>query len=151
MDVFCEKCGKLTSVNDRYGFAEGFRFENFGQWFDWQKTVMEKEILADPDYFMSARVELRLPGNGSTLTRSGGYGVCTLDRSGLTYRGTRDGEDYEVHFALARIYRLLFGAGENFEVYNGTEILYFVPEEKRAAVDWYLASMILYDEAAANS
>jgi len=151
MDISCEKCGKLTSINDRYGFAEGFRFENFSQWFDWQKTVMEKEILADPDYSMSTQVELRLPGNGSTLTRNGGYGVCTLDRSGLTYRGTRDGADYEVHFTLAKIYRLLFGAGENFEVYNGTEILYFVPEEKRAAVDWYLASMILYDEAVANS
>ena len=25
-------------------------------------------------------------------------------------------------------------------------ILYFVPEEKRSAVDWYMASMILHDE-----
>ena len=38
---------------------------------------------------------------------------------------------------------------ENFEIYDGTEILYFVPAEKRLAVDWYMASMILHDEAAA--
>ena len=60
---------------------------------------------------------------------------------------TKDGEPVELQYSLACIYRLLFGAGENFETYNGTEILYFVPEEKRSAVDWYIASMILYDEA----
>jgi hypothetical protein len=43
---------------------------------------------------------------------------------------------------------ILFGAGENFEIYNATEIWYFVPEERRSAVDWYMASMILRDEAA---
>ena len=150
MDIFCENCGKLTSLNDRYGFAEGFRFENFGQWYDWQKAQLEKQILEDPEFSMSAQVELRLPGNGKTLTRSSGHGICTLDRTGLTYRGTRDGEAWETHFSITRIYRLLFGAGENFEIYNGTEILYFVPEEKRSAVDWYLTSMILNDEATAK-
>ena len=46
------------------------------------------------------------------------------------------------------MYRLLFGVGEDFEIYDGTQILYFVPEEKRSAVQWYMASMILHDEAA---
>ena len=35
----------------------------------------------------------------------------------------------------------------NFELYDGAEILFFVPEEKRSAVDWYMASMILHDMA----
>lgn len=146
-EVFCEKCGMRVALNDRYEFMEGFRFGNFGQWYDWQKAQMEAQILADPDFAMSTRVELRLPGRGKSLTRHGGEGICTLDRTGLTYRGTREGEPWEAHFSLKRIYRLLFGAGENFEIYNGTEILYFVPEERRSAVDWYLASMILHDEA----
>jgi hypothetical protein len=79
------------------------------------------------------------------LTRFAGEGVCTLSRDGLKYEGTKDGETVELTFTLERIYRLLFGAGENFEIYNGTEILYFVPNEKRSAVDWYTASKILYD------
>ena len=144
-DIFCENCGKLTSMDRRYRFDRDFLFENFGQWFDWQKTVMKKEILDDPNYILSSPVELRLPGNGNSLTRHGGYGVCTLDRTGLTYTGTRDGEAWESHYSTSRIYRLLFGAGENFEIYNGNEIHFFVPEEKRSAVDWYIASMILYD------
>ena len=114
-------------------------------WYDWQKALLEKEILQDPNYCLSAQVELRLPGTGRGLTRHGGQGVCTLTREGLTYKGTKDGQTVQLHFSLRRIYRLLFGAGENFEIYDGSEILYFVPEEKRSAVVWYLASMILHD------
>jgi hypothetical protein len=42
-------------------------------------------------------------------------------------------------------YRLLFGAGEDFEVYVGETIHYFVPDERRSCVEWYMASAILYD------
>lgn len=145
-DIFCEHCGRLTSIDDRYAFTNDFRFHNFADWYDWQKGLLKQEILADPTYTLTSKVELRLPGDGKTLTRHGGKGVCTLNRDGLTYAGTKDGKQVELTFSLQRIYRLLFGAGENFEVYDGTEILYFVPEDKRSAVDWYMTSMILHDE-----
>jgi hypothetical protein len=147
MDIFCENCGKLTSLNNRYGFAQGFCFENFAQWYDWQKEQMKEQILSDPEFALTSPVELRLPGDGKSLTRSAGRGVCSLDRRGLRYVGTKDGAPFEASFSIERIYRLLFGAGENFEVYNGSQILYFVPDEKRSAVDWYLTSMILNDAA----
>lgn len=146
--VFCEKCGYLTSLDDRYGFTGDFRFQNLSQWYRWQKALLQKEILENPDYELRSAVELRLPSCGRGLTRYGGKGICTLSREGLTYQGTKDGEEVELNFPLSHIYRLLFGAGVNFELYNGTEILFFVPEEKRSAVTWYLASMILYDETA---
>ena len=135
----------LTSLNNRYGFDDGFRFADLTQWYDWQKALLEREIVENEDYRLSSQVELRLRADGSGMTRHGGCGVCTLSRDGLTYTGTRDGETVELHFSLRRIYRLLFGAGINFEIYDGTEIFFFVPEEKRSAVDWYMASMILHD------
>ena len=144
--VLCKNCGELTRLDDRYGFTEGFRFENFAQWYDWQKETLEQKIRGDEDFALRSRVELRLPSCGKGLTRSAGSGVCVLDRSGLRYTGTKDGENVDVFFPLKQVYRLLFGAGENFEIYNGTEIWYFVPEVKQSAVDWYLTSMILYDE-----
>lgn len=146
--VFCEHCGYLTSLNDRYGFDDGFRFADLTQWYDWQTALLAAEIAENENFSLSSKVELRLPGTGNSLTRHGGYGVCTLTRDGLTYIGTKDGETVELHFTLQRIYRLLFGAGVNFEIYDGTQILFFVPEEKRSAVDWYLASRILHDRAA---
>lgn len=145
--ILCEHCGCLTSMNDRYVFDEGFRFENLAQWYDWQKLLLEKEIDDNQDYALSSEVELRLRGNGKELTRHSGFGVCTLNRDGLTYTGTKDGENVELHYSMQQIYRLLFGAGVNFELYDGGEILFFVPKEKRSAVEWYMASMILRDEA----
>ncbi len=144
--IFCEHCGFLSTLDQRYRFADGFQFENPANWYDWQYKMLKSEILQDPEYALVSSVKLRLPSRGRGLTRHGGEGVCTLDRSGLTYRGTKDGESVELHFPLERVYRLLFGAGENFEIYNGSQILYFVPEERRSAVDWYMTSMILYDE-----
>ncbi len=145
-EILCKNCGKLTVLNDRYGFAEGFRFANFAQWYHWQKKELRQKILADKAFALQSKVELRLPSNGNGLTRSAGNGICTLDRTGLRYTGTKDGEEVDIQFPLQQIYRLLFGAGENFEVYSGNQIFYFVPEVKQSAVDWYMTSMILYDE-----
>ena len=146
--VFCEHCGYLTAMDNRYQFDKGFRFSDLRQWYDWQKQLLEQEITQVSTYALFSKVELRLPGDGKGMTRHGGYGICTLSREGLTYSGTKDGENVELHFSIQRVYRLLFGAGENFEIYDGAQILYFVPEEKRSAVDWYMASMILHDMAA---
>jgi len=143
--VCCDHCGYLTRLNDRYGFDEGFPFEDLSQWYGWQLGLLKKQLEEDPAYTLSSPVELRLPGDGKGLTRHGGQGVCTLNREGLTYKGTRDGQTVELRFSLQKIYRLLFGAGENFEIYDGTQILYFVPQERRSAVDWYMTSMLLHD------
>ena len=100
--IFCENCGFLTSLSDRYEFDENFKFENISQWYNWQKSVLENEISKNEDFALISKVELRLPGDGKTLTRHGGYGVCKLDRSGLTYCGTKDGETVELNFSLQR-------------------------------------------------
>ena len=148
--IVCEHCGYLTSVDNRYGFDEGFVYQNLTQWYDWQKELLKKEIADNRGYTLCAVVELRGPGNGNGMTRHAGAGMCHLNREGLLYEGTKDGENVRIFFPITQVYRLLFGAGVNFEIYDGTEIFFFVPEEKRAAVEWYMASMILYDMAEEN-
>ena len=144
--ILCENCGELTIMDDRYGFSEGFPFRNLSQWYDWQGQALAEQIQGDPAFSLSSPVTLRLSStDGRSLTRPAGEGVCTLTAEGLCYKGTKDGENCEIHFPMEKIYRLLFGAGENFESYQGSEIYYFVPQERRSAVDWYQASLILYD------
>lgn len=146
-EVRCEKCGHLTNIDDRYNFSPDFAFKNFRDWYDWQFESLKNEILKNESFALKTSVELRLPSkDGGSMTRHAGNGVCKLDRTGLKYVGTRDGDDWEISFPLEKIYRVLFGAGQNFEVYNDSEILFFVPRELRMAVDWYMASIILYDE-----
>ena len=107
---------------------------------------MRREIECDESYSLTSPVELKMHSeDGRTMLRTAGNGVATLDRTGLTYRGTIDGEEDEKVFPMKEIYRLLFGAGEDFEIYVGRDIYYFVPEEKRSCVHYYIASEILKD------
>ena len=110
--------------------------------------LLEKQIKENSEFALTEEVELRLPSNGKGLTRFGGRGICSLNWEGLTYTGMKDGQQVKLNYPLQKVYRVLFGAGQNFEIDDGTEILYFVPNDKRTAVDWYMASMILYDEKA---
>ncbi len=141
--VTCEKCGLQATLDERYAFVEGKPFKNFVEWYDWQNGEMEKEIAENPEFALESKVVLRHAGTGKKFTRVAGEGVCRLDKEGLTYRGADDGAEIEKHFPLSQIYRLLFGAGEDFEIYEGKEIWYFVPEEKRSCVAWYVASGLL--------
>lgn len=142
--ITCEKCGFTRDVDTRYAFTEPVPFENFSKWYDWQIVEMEKEITENPDYALVSNVTLKHSSkDGKKMLREAGEGVCRLDKTGLTYEGTEDGENVVKHFALADIYRLLFGAGENFEIYEGNEIWYFVPEDTRSCVAWYIASGLL--------
>ena len=145
-DVFCERCGKLAALDDRYSFNTDAPFKNFADWYEWQNGELEKEISASPDFALSSPVELKLPStDGRTTLVSAGRGIAILTREGLTYEGEKFGEPFSIQFPISEIYRLLFGAGEDFEIYVGQQIYYFVPDERRCAVDFYVASAILKD------
>ncbi len=142
--ITCGCCGMQATLDDRYGFVNGKPFKNFAEWYEWQNGEMEKEIQANPDFALESKVVLRhADTTGKKLTRVAGEGVCRLDKNGLVYRGSEDGVQIEKHFPLSQIYRLLFGAGEDFEIYEGKEIWYFVPENPRSCVAWYVASGLL--------
>ncbi len=149
--VTCEACGMVVKMDDRYAFTGDAPFKSFAEWYAWEEGKM-REAIAQEGFSLSAKVELRHASkDGRTALRHSGYGRCTLTAEGLTYHGTEDEQVVEKHFPISAIYRLLFGAGEDFEVYDGTELYYFVPEEIRSCVDFYTASKILYDEAAVKS
>ncbi|MBE7086761.1 MAG: hypothetical protein E7369_00490 [Clostridiales bacterium] len=142
--VYCSECNLSATLNDRYSFDNQKPFSNFADWYDWQKKVYESEILSTPDYTLSEHVKL-FHGcrNGKTFVEEVGEGQCTFNLNGLTYKGTDNGVEVEKFFPMTIVYRLLFGAGENFEIYDGKQIYYFVPDDKRSCVKWYVASEIL--------
>lgn len=150
-EVLCKNCGRLAVMNDRYAFDESAPFQNFALWYEWQREMLRAKIESDTAYELTSKVTLFHPSyNGKRMLRHAGEGVCTLNRDGLFYKGTQDGEAVELEIPMKQIYRLLFGAGEDFEIYVGTEIYYFVPEDRRSAVEWYLTSMIFSDSVNEN-
>ena len=147
----CEKCSLSAEIGKRYEFKNALPFENFAKWYEWQSEYIKNEIEKDESFHISSEVELRHASkDGKTLLTLAGKGVCTLNKEGLTYVGTEYGENIEKHFPLSQIYRILFGSGEDFEVYLGKEIYYFTPKNRRSCVDWYITSAILYDKYIAS-
>ena len=141
--ITCENCDLVVTMDDRYGLS-GVEFKNISEWYDWQVNELRKEIKKDKNFALSSEVELRhLSGGAKTFTKFAGNGTCTLDRNGLLYKGIDNGAEVEKLFPMDSIYRLLFGAGENFEIYEGKEIYYFVPADKRSCVEWYIVSGLL--------
>lgn len=142
----CSECGFTATLDDRYAFVDKEPFENPAEWYDWQTERLKREF-EKPDHKLESRVLLKHAStDGKTLLRVAGEGTATLSRDGLTYSGTEDGKEIVKFFPIKQIYRLLFGAGEDFELYDGREIWYFVPDEPRSCVDWYIASGFLRDE-----
>lgn len=142
--VYCEACGFERTMDDRYAFTTAQPFENFADWYAWQTQEMEKEVRENPDFKLESKVQLfHACKGGKKMLQVSGEGVCVLDKAGLTYKGTENGREIEKCFPLADLYRILFGAGEDFEVYEGDELYYFVPENKRSCIAWYIASGVL--------
>ena len=143
-ELCCERCSLKVTVDQRYSFPDGFIFKSFVEWYDWQTEKMREDILSDESFSLSSEVILKHSSiDGRHTLRESGRGVCRFDRSGLTYKGTEDGAIVEKTFDIDSIYRILFGAGENFELYLGSQIYYFAPTEPRSCVDWYIASGII--------
>ena len=141
--ISCENCDLTVSVDDRYQL-KGVDFVDISQWYDWQCNEFKKEIENNHNFCLESNVELRhLSKKGKTSTEHAGYGKCVLDKSGLKYVGTDNGEQIEKIFPISTIYRILFGAGEDFEIYENNEIYYFVPENKRSCVAWYIVSELI--------
>ena len=139
----CEHCGLKVEVDSRYQL-HGVEFSNIAEWYEWQVLQLKEKIDNDDDFCLESRVELRhLSKDGKSCTRHAGVGICKLNKQGLLYIGSRDGQQIEKLFPLNTIYRLLFGAGEDFEIYEGNELFYFVPEDKKSAVIWYIVSSLL--------
>lgn len=142
--IQCSSCKQEWHIDDRYAFVQNLPFENFAAWYAWQSEETEKQIRENPEYILESKVELyHASTDGKKMLRLAGEGICKLNRNGLTYQGLEDGTETEKFFPMSDIYRLLFGAGVDFEIYDGKEIWYFVPENKRSCVEWYVTSGIL--------
>lgn len=139
----CEHCGAKFTMDDRYTFTDG-KFENLQQWYHWQVDTLRQQIDANLNWELNDDVTLyhsSIGGNGQL--RVAGNGRCVFNREGLTYTGSDSGVDIVKHFPISRLYRILFGAGADFELYDGEEIWYFVPSDTRSCVKWFAASSIL--------
>jgi hypothetical protein len=126
-EIFCEKCSLKTKLDQRYLFESDFRFESFPQWYDWQKEKMREEILSDENFTLESEVTLKHSSkDGKTILREAGKGVARLDRTGLYYVGTEDGED--VYYLYSETFNMIIEVSRGYlEFLEWTDFQWIAP------------------------
>ena len=121
-------------------------FDTQTKWFNWQREVVKEEV-KNPEFRLEEKVQLGAldkykPLKDQKTSNIVGEGTLVLDKTGLTYTGTRDGQDFEFHLStnevptygmctdVTRFYT--FYKGEFLEFYpqnNGVEKFFLATEE----------------------
>ncbi len=103
--IFCTACGNGATVTDTYElvpFDEGCVIpETQTAWFNQQREMIRAEVAAE-DFVLEEEVELGMLPDHALLKNQAtseivGRGVLRLDRTGLSYEGTKNGEPFAFH------------------------------------------------------
>ena len=150
-EIKCLKCGNGGTLDSRYNlvpFEGSVLPENLRVWFDDQRRAVRKEVLQS-DFCMQEHVKIgTMPKYGYIPNKAIGYivgeGTLRLDKSGLSFEGTRDGKPFSVFVAGNLVDTLLFPVDASFfYTYASGEFLYFVPDTL-SCTKWHLAVEEVY-------
>lgn len=145
--IACINCGLSVGIDNTYKFIlppNMFLPATPAKWYEWERRIIRKEVLS-PDFLLSEKVALGvLPEdcylkNQATSTPSG-EGVLTLDKSGLKFKGLKNGEPFEMFIESKNLPTLgMCTDASKFYTfaYNG-EYLEFVPLEHESAAKWFI-------------
>lgn len=144
---FCESCGYTVKLDNRYNFValngQPLYYANLRDWFKAQKAEIA-ELIKSPDFELSCPVTLKKRSlDNKTFLREAGRGVCTLNHNGLSFVGTVDGEQKEIHFAPEEVYALSYMTGKGFQHYTSVDYFGFFPDSPLISIKYYIASELL--------
>ena len=135
--IRCTACGNGATMDDRYiltPFNDScFIPETQTEWFRMQREVIKKEV-QNEQFFMEENVKLgMLPKHGLLKEQATSYivgeGKVRLDRTGLTYEGTRDGAPWNFHIESKNLptYGMCTDVSRFYTFYQG-EFVEFYPQ-----------------------
>lgn len=150
--IFCTRCGNGATLSDTYElipFDDSCVIpETQTKWFEMEREVIRQEVQQE-DFCLREQVQLGILPEHALLKNQAtsqivGRGTLKLDRTGLSYDGTKNGEDFSFHIPsqglptygmctdLSRFYTFLSG-----------EFLEFYPEN-RVVEKFFLATEELH-------
>lgn len=146
--ISCSVCGNGAILDDRYvmtSIRKGCRIPSTPRdWLDWQRHEVRKEI-ADPSFCLVEKVRLgNIPSDhflkDQKTSEIVGEGVLTLNRDGLAYKGTRNGEAFEFFIDSRSLptYGMCTDISRFYTFYKG-EFMEFYPEHSTVE-KWFLAT-----------
>ena len=146
--IFCKVCGNGATLTDTY---ELIPFddtcvipETQTEWFNMERELIKKEV-ADENFKLVENIELGMLPDYELLKDQAtsvivGKGQLILDRSGLSYIGTKNGEDYAFHIDSKQLptYGMCTDLSRFYTFDNG-EFVEFYPEN-RVVEKFFLAT-----------
>lgn len=143
----CTQCGMTVAMDEYYDIAAvkgTLPFENTDAWYKWQRKVLAQEVL-DDTFAMTTKVRIgrintqKLTSNHSIVYY--GDGTLTLTNQGLTYCGTRDGEQVELFFHAKQVYSLSISLEYELDLYyDGVYYNFKLLENEKHMAKWMLAA-----------
>lgn len=103
--IFCTECGNGATLTDTYELVpfddDCVIPETQTAWFNAERELIRREV-ENEDFVLEEKVELGMLPEYELLKNQAtseivGKGTLRLDRSGLSYTGTKNGEDFSFH------------------------------------------------------
>ena len=146
--IFCSECGNGATLLDTYELVkfneECVIPETQTKWFNLQREVIKKEI-SNPNFELKEKVKLgMLPKyvflKNQKTSEIVGEGYLTLNHTGLTYDGTKDGQPFTFFIPIANLptYGMCTDVSRFYSFYEG-EFVEFYPE-KNVVEKFFLAT-----------
>jgi len=135
--IVCKECGNGATVNEYYDLIPlddtCIIPETPRVWFDMERKAAA-EAVKDPDFILTEKVQLGMIPPYEYLKNQDtseivGEGTLTLDKTGITYRGSRRGEEVELHMPIAQLptYGMCTDVSRFYTFFDG-EFCEFFPE-----------------------
>lgn len=135
--LVCSECGNGASVNEFYDLIPLDEScvipESPRVWFDMERA-RAAESVRQPGFTLTEKVKLGMIPPYEYLKNQDtseivGEGTLTLDNTGITYRGTRRGEEVELHMPIAQLptYGMCTDVSRFYTFFDG-EFCEFFPE-----------------------
>jgi len=135
--IVCKECGNGATVNEYYDLIPlddtCIIPETPRVWFDMERKAAA-EAVKDPDFTLTEKVQLGMIPPYEYLKNQAtseivGEGILTLDKTGITYRGSRRGEEVELHMPIAQLptYGMCTDVSRFYTFFDG-EFCEFFPE-----------------------
>lgn len=148
----CTACGNggvLLDTYDIVAFDDSCVIPNTQTaWFNMQRDIIRKEV-ENPDYTLQERVKIGVLPQYEMLKNQKtseivGEGVLTLNNSGLTFKGTKNGEEYTFFIDILNLptYGMCTDLSRFYTFYNG-EFIEFYPENN-VVEEFFLATEELH-------
>jgi len=124
----CNSCGEGATMDKFYDFhpisKKSILPDSPSKWVDWERGLVAKEIRENPNYEFKVDVDLGMLPPDHTVKNNMtsevvGKGVVTINHQGMSYKGTRNGEEFEFLLDYNKIHTLVIVTDCTFfSIYN---------------------------------